>query len=136
MRKLKMTPGMLFGIGALVCALLLAACPSPNDDPDNDEDSPLLGKVLILQAYGNYEEDDGAVSHCFVELYNVTGTAIDLSACSIQYAALASNTWNVTNLTESIPAHSSYLIRGWHGNNTNARVILSTVTADVEDTSF
>ncbi|MDR0731491.1 MAG: hypothetical protein LBF63_07465, partial [Treponema sp.] len=113
MRKRKMTPSLITGIGALACALLLAACPTPTDEPANEY--PLLGKVLILQAYGTYDKTDGAVSHCFVELYNVTDEAVDVSGSSIQYAAPDSDSWNITSLTGSIPAHSSYLVRGWAG---------------------
>ncbi|MDR1100173.1 MAG: lamin tail domain-containing protein [Treponema sp.] len=94
-----------------------------------------LGSVLILQAYGTYNKTDGAGSHCFVELYNISNDAIDLSGSSIQYAGPSASSWTVINLSGSIPAHASYLIRGWAGNS-GARLNLTSVTPDVSDTSF
>ena len=74
-----------------------------------------VGHVLINQVYGG-GNNKGAGSHGFIELYNPTNEAVDLSTWSIQYEGAASddkNTagWHKLDLTGSIPAHSSYLVR-------------------------
>lgn len=71
--------------------------------------------VIINQVYGG-GNNKGAGSHGFIELYNPTDEAVDLSTWSVQYEGSSvddKNTagWHKLDLTGSIPAHSSYLIR-------------------------
>ncbi|MCL2759319.1 MAG: hypothetical protein FWD22_03825 [Treponema sp.] len=65
-------------------------------------------KLLILQAGAS---TDGAITRSFVELYNNTDDPINLSTFSLQYGTTGTN-WTKINLTGSIPAKGSYLIRG------------------------
>ncbi|SFI73214.1 S-layer homology domain-containing protein [Paenibacillus sp. UNC496MF] len=82
--------------------------------------------VVINQYYGSGISTGGAADYGFIELYNPTGSAIDLSTWSVQYAdrmALVdtgtgelpltgpTGPWEVLNLSGTIPAHGSYLIR-------------------------
>jgi len=70
-------------------------------------DSP----VIINQVYGRADKTDAAISHSFIELYNLTDTDVDLSTYSVQYTA-AGDSWQKLNLTGvTIGAHTSYLIR-------------------------
>jgi hypothetical protein len=46
----------------------------------------VVGKLLILQAYGSGTSTNGAVSHSFIELYNNTGVAVNLNGYSVQYS--------------------------------------------------
>ena len=71
--------------------------------------------VMINQVYGG-GNNKGAGSHGFIELYNPTDQTVDLSTWSVQYeGALGDDKneagWQKLDLTGSIPAHSSYLIR-------------------------
>lgn len=86
--------------------------------------------VVINQYYGSGVSDGGAVDYGFIELYNPTAEAIDLGKWSIQYSdrmdqyvpetetadailPLTGPTgpWEKLNLSGSIPAYGSYLIR-------------------------
>jgi hypothetical protein len=67
--------------------------------------------LFILQAYGNKGKTDAAVSHSFVELYNPTGGAINLSGYSLQYSE-GGTAWEKLDLTGTIPAGGSWLVRG------------------------
>ncbi|SDW72515.1 choice-of-anchor I family protein [Paenibacillus sp. CF384] len=84
--------------------------------------------VIINQYFGGGTSSGAAVSHGFIELYNPTDSNVDLSSWSIQYAdrgASSSNTteptgaWEKLDLSGTINAHSSYLIRA---NATTASV--------------
>jgi hypothetical protein len=144
MKNRKMTPGMRTGLGALACALLLAACPvdggdpPPSSGPDTD---PYEGKLLILQTYGTGPDDDGAISHSFVELYNKSDEALDLSGITLQYAdgiegGTALNTaWRVIPLSGSVPAGHSFLILGKKAN-ASGRLQLEADSGDINDDNF
>jgi hypothetical protein len=95
--------------------------------------------LMIFQAYGtgfgeelgasNDNTNTGSVSHSFIELYNNSATPIPLNTFSVQWANGKANgggtviaedeDWNVINLTGTIPAHGSYLIRGRKLNDEN-----------------
>jgi hypothetical protein len=47
----------------------------------------------------------------FVELRNLTGSAINLAGWAVQYATATGTTWQTTPLTGSIPANGYYLIQ-------------------------
>ena len=71
--------------------------------------------VMINQVYGG-GNNKGAGSHGFIDLYNPTDETVDLSTWSIQYEGSTGDDknaagWHKLNLTGTIPAHSSYLIR-------------------------
>jgi hypothetical protein len=91
----------------------------------------LANKLLILQVYGTGTATDGAVSHSFIELYNNTDSSVDLSAYSLQYANAAGTNWNMINLTGTIPAKGSYLVRG-NNNNVSGRLQLGAADQDAE----
>jgi hypothetical protein len=67
------------------------------------------GKLLIWQVGA---ATDGAITRSFVELYNNSGSSIDLKTYSIQYANTTGTSWNVINLIGTIPANGSYLVIG------------------------
>jgi hypothetical protein len=92
--------------------------------------SALAGQLLILQVYGTGTATDGAVSHSFIELYNNTESPINLNTYSLQYANTTGTDWTVINLTGTIPAKGSYLVRG-SNNNTSGRLQLDTADQDV-----
>ncbi|RKN85133.1 choice-of-anchor I family protein [Paenibacillus ginsengarvi] len=81
--------------------------------------------VFINQVYGGglSVAADTYSSNGFIELYNPTGGAVSLNGWALWYADAtststgASGPWEKLNLSGSIPAHSSYLIKG---NDTGA----------------
>lgn len=68
--------------------------------------------IVINQVYGDGGKNDTAVSHSFIELYNPTEEAIDLSGYTIQYHSTAAAVSETLALSGTIPARASYLIRG------------------------
>ncbi|WP_235949493.1 choice-of-anchor I family protein [Paenibacillus glycinis] len=86
--------------------------------------------VVINQYYGSGTSTGGAVDYGFIELYNPTESAVDLSTWSIQYADRggnatgASGPWQKLDLSGTIPAHGYYLIRGEASPTTAADIKL------------
>jgi hypothetical protein len=108
------------------------------------EEPAAASALLIFQVYGTGPNtQDGSVSHTFVELYNNTDTAINLGTYSLQYAdgisssAISVSPWTKINLTGTIPAHGSYLIRGVHKNDEDDKIgRLQVGTPDFDASDF
>ncbi|GAA0388925.1 endonuclease [Acrocarpospora corrugata] len=67
--------------------------------------------VVISAVYGGGGNSGAAFKNDFIELANVTGSPIDVSTWSIQYASAAGVVFQMTSLIGSIPAHGRYLIQ-------------------------
>ncbi|MGN1001182.1 MAG: choice-of-anchor I family protein [Oscillospiraceae bacterium] len=69
--------------------------------------------VIINQVFGG--STDGSASHSFIELYNPTDAAVDLSGWSVQYRSSESGShsdqWYKLDLTGTIGPNDYYLIR-------------------------
>jgi hypothetical protein len=100
--------------------------------------------IFIFQVYGTGPNtQDGSVSHSFVELYNNTDAAVNLAGYSLQYAdgisasAAAVSPWTKIDLTGTIPAHGSYLIRGIQKNTESGTIgRLQVTTPDIDAPEF
>jgi len=121
MKKIKM---IMTVIGVLLLTGLFVISCSDNDPSQQNEENEFAGKILILQAYGSSDSAAGA-THSFIELYNITDTAINLNGLFIYYAAgergsdvTEDNAWEQLALTGTIPAKGSFLILGPKQNNT------------------
>lgn len=69
-------------------------------------------QVVINEVYGGGGNAGAPFNQDFVELYNNSASAVDLSGWSIQYTSAAGNSWgsNKQNLTGIIPANGYFLI--------------------------
>ena len=77
--------------------------------------------LIINQIYGGGPKYDNSqsVSHSFIELYNKSSKAFNLTGLSVQYAASGTD-WQKLNLRGSIPAKHSFLIRaGIHADSSS-----------------
>ena len=102
-----------------------------NMDPYIPEviDSP----VIINQVYGRADKTDAAISHSFIELYNITDTDVDLSTYSVQYT-VAGVSWQKLDLTGvTIGAHTSYLIRCYSEDGEATRYEIENYDLDWSD---
>lgn len=115
---------LLFGsLGAAIAATGLAAVQTTPAQAD-----PGGTGVVISEVYGGGGLAAGggfpvsSFTNDFIELYNPTDTAVDLSGWAVFYGSATranpSNITNKTDLTGSIPAHGHYLIQG-SGNVAN-----------------
>lgn len=78
----------------------------------NLTDNEPIPAVVINEVYGGGGNSGAAYKNDFIELYNPTGSAVSLIGWSVQYnSGTGTGSWQVTNLSGSIPANGYYLIQ-------------------------
>ena len=88
---------------SLVVAATMAALPGTANALSSD--------VVISAVYGGGGNSGAIFKNDYIELANTTGSAIDVSGWSVQYASAAGVVFQMTRLTGSIPAHGRYLVQ-------------------------
>lgn len=80
----------------------------------------LLGQtpdhVVISEVYGGGGNSGATYKNDFIELYNPTASAVDLSGWSVQYASGTGSTWQVTILSGTIAPSGFYLVEEGQGS--------------------
>ena len=69
------------------------------------------GNVVISQVYGGGGNTGAVLKNDYIQLYNRSAAAVDLSTWSVQYASSAGTTWLKTNLSGSIAPGATYLVQ-------------------------
>ena len=86
---------------------------APNEE-DNLE--PKYQALIINQMYGGGDNLSGtAVSHSFIELYNLSNTELNLKGLYLWYKS-GTSAWESLELVGIIPPYSSFLVRGAEHN--------------------
>ena len=67
--------------------------------------------VVISEIYGGGGNSGSVYKNDFIELYNPTSVAVDLTNWSVQYASATGTSWQVTALSGSIAPKSFYLVQ-------------------------
>ncbi len=67
--------------------------------------------VVINEVYGGGGNSGATLRSDFVELFNASDAAVSLDGWSVQYASATGNSWQVTELSGSIPAGEHYLVK-------------------------
>ena len=84
----------------------------------NEEDNlePKYQALIINQMYGGGDNLSGtAVSHSFIELYNLSNTELNLKGLYLWYKS-GTSAWESLELVGIIPPYSSFLVRGAEHN--------------------
>ena len=96
-RIVALTASVLLGIGFLAVAGPPASAASAD--------------VAISQVYGGGGNAGATFTNDFVELRNTSSAPVDLTGWSVQYAAAAGTSYQLTALSGSIPAGGHYLVQ-------------------------
>ncbi|HST63818.1 MAG TPA: lamin tail domain-containing protein, partial [Mycobacteriales bacterium] len=96
-RAVALASSVLLAAGVIA----LAGAPASAASPD----------VAISQVYGGGGNSGATFTNDFIELRNTSAAAVDLTGWSVQYAAAAGTSYQVTPLTGSIPAGAHYLVQ-------------------------
>ena len=91
-------PVRLSLLAALMASLAAPALAAPGD-------------VVISQVYGGGGNSGATIKNDFIELFNRSNAAVDLSTWSVQYASSTGNTWQLTKLTGTIQPGQYYLVQ-------------------------
>lgn len=87
---------------------------NPNVD---DNTNPIYQALIVNQMYGGGELLEGtAVSHSFIELYNLSKNELNLKGLYLWYKS-GTSVWESMELKGIIPPYSSYLIVGAEHNS-------------------
>jgi len=84
--------------------------PTPTTAPTNTP-APMASPIVISQIYGAGGESGASWRNDYVELFNKSGSSVNITNWTIQYAAIGSSTWQATVLSGTIPAGGYYLIQ-------------------------
>ena len=78
---------------------------------------PIYQALIINQVYGGGENLSGtAVSHSFIELYNLNNAELNLKGLFLWYKS-GTSAWESLELVGIIPPYSSFLVRGAEHNS-------------------
>ncbi|RYF05001.1 MAG: hypothetical protein EOO78_02615, partial [Oxalobacteraceae bacterium] len=69
------------------------------------------GDVVISQVYGGGGNNGATHQNDFIELFNRSSAAVDLSTWSVQYTSSSGTTWQQTRLTGRIEPGQYYLVQ-------------------------
>lgn len=85
--------------------------------------TPPAGSVVISEVYGGGGNVEATYANDYVELFNRTRNAIDLTGWTVGYSSKASTTWSATTLKGSIAAYHYYLVRLGSGGGTGSKLL-------------
>ena len=114
------------GIAALAVVLAGALAAAPAHAAVST-DAPLL----VNEVYGGGGNSGAPFDRDFVELHNPGDTGVALAGYSLQYAAVAGASWQVTPLSGTVPAGGTFVVGQAFGANTAA----PDVPVDLEGTN-
>ena len=72
--------------------------------------STQVNAFVISQIYGGGGNSGALFSHDFIEIFNNSSTAMDLSGMSVQYATASGSTWHQTDLGGTLLAPFEYYL--------------------------
>jgi predicted extracellular nuclease len=101
----------VLAVGVLAAVPMAEAAPSPS------------AAVVINEVYGGGGNSGATLKQDFIELANVSGSPIDLTGWSVQYASSAGTTWQVTPLSGTVAAGAIYVVREAAGSGGTVDVV-------------
>ncbi|MCA9947148.1 MAG: ExeM/NucH family extracellular endonuclease, partial [Anaerolineales bacterium] len=78
--------------------------------------TPAGGDVVISQVYGGGGNSGATLTNDFIELYNRSGSTVNITGWSVQYASSSGTSWQVTALSGSLAPGQYYLIQEAQGS--------------------
>lgn len=70
-----------------------------------------VNHLVISQVYGGGGNSGATYKNDFIEIFNPTSTAVDVTGWSVQYASSSGTSWSVTSLAGTVAAGGYYLVQ-------------------------
>ncbi|MFI5129037.1 MAG: HYR domain-containing protein [Chitinophagales bacterium] len=97
-----------------------------------DNDPQPVFDVVVNQVYGGGGNSGSVYKNDFIELFNNENIAVSLAGWSVQYqSAAGTGTWQVTNLSGTIPPHGFYLVQEVAGAGGTTNLPVSDATGTI-----
>lgn len=108
---------LLFGVSILSCSDRPSAPGMSPLSPRSAQHSLSVStpSVVISQIYGGGGNSGATLKNDFIELFNPGSQPVSVTGWSVQYASSVGTTWQVTNLSGTIPAGGYYLVQEAQG---------------------
>ena len=87
--------------------------------------------VVVSEVYGGGGNSGATYKNDFVELYNPTGSRVDVSGWSVQYTSSTGSSWQVTPLTGSIAPHGYFFVQEAQGSGGTMNLPAPDVTGTI-----
>ena len=87
--------------------------------------------LVVSEVYGGGGNSGATLTNDFVELFNPTAAPVDVDGLSVQYASRTGSSWQVTELSGSMPAGGSYLVQQSRGSGGSEELPAPDVTGSV-----
>jgi len=104
---------LLFGAGILSCNERPTSPALSKLSPRSAQFvvSPTTPSLVISQLYGGGGNSGATFKNDFIEVFNPGSQPVSVTGWSVQYASAVGTSWQVTNLSGSIPAGGYYLVQ-------------------------
>ncbi len=97
-------------IVAVLLVSCIALCTLTSQIARAQSDQSAQTSVVISQMYGGGGNSGALYTHDFIELFNQSEKSVVLEGWSVQYASATGTSWQMTELSGTIPAGGYYLI--------------------------
>lgn len=107
----------------LLAVVMLLSTMVPFGSGQRVQASPQNDQIVISQVYGGGGNSGAEYTHDFIELFNPTSQAVDLTGWKVRYASATGsfNTTNITSLNGMIEPYSYLLIQEKNGASGNGK---------------
>ena len=116
---MQLVPTLRRTLLALTATLGVLSCADAPTAPETrsvlvatgDAASHSANSVVISQVYGGGGNSGATLRNDFIEIFNRSAAAVDVTGWSVQYASSAGTTWQVTPIGGVIPAGGYFLVQ-------------------------
>lgn len=100
-------------------------------DPTFIAANPATAAVVISQIYGGGGNSGAVLQNDYVELFNRSTNAVDISSWSLQYAAATTASWQTANLSGVLQPYRYYLVQLASGGAAGAALPVADATNSI-----
>lgn len=93
--------------------------------------SAQVAHLVVSQVYGGGGNSGATYKNDFIEIFNPTSNAVNITGWSVQYASAAGTSWTVTTLSGIIPQGGYYLVQEAAGTGGTTALPIPDATGNI-----